>query len=232
MAASLEHESRRVSWFPARWRLGLFSGRGPRRGSAVPRLAAWLAVPPGAKPRPVLRCGGRSTCAPASDHRPAWSRGRATPDGFRDRALRASFWTRWVAVARRVSDQVRAGSFRCAVVRGSLRARARPMGVVFDGTHRSIGSVELVVLVPYVVLLVNLVHIAIVATLCRTGGPRRARVGARTVGCGPDQSSAVFYAADLAGLRSQPLRHRGSGVGSEPWHIGDRRTRRRTSCWS
>ena len=43
------------------------------------------------------------------------------------------------------------------------------MGVVFDGTHRSIGSVELVVHVPYVVLLVNLVHIATVAMLCRTG---------------------------------------------------------------
>ena len=93
------------------------------------------------------------------------------PRRVRDRALRASFWTRWVAVARRASGQVRAGSFRCAVVRGSYAARARPMGVVFDGTHRSIGSVELVVHVPYVVLLVNLVHIATVAMLCRGRGP-------------------------------------------------------------
>ena len=67
------------------------------------------------------------------------------------------------------------------------------MGAVFDGTHRSIGSVEPVVHVQYVVLLVNLVHIATVAMMAHRK-PWRAD-GSRTIGVVPISRRPWLYAA-------------------------------------
>ena len=194
MAGSLERENRRASWFHATMAAWPVQRQGASTGECRSQTGGLV----GGAPRWSLdvraRLGPPSCLVPWPDD----------PRRVRDRALRVSCWTRWVAVARRISGQVRAASSGAPWF-----GRSYAPGLSTWASSSTVPTEASVALNSSFAF----------RTLCcsstsYTSRPsRRCSTGDREGrGRGPgwsDQSSALIYAAGLAGLRSRSLRDRG-----------------------